>query len=98
MQDRNAPSQIVTPSGMLTSRISVHRMNAPGAYEDIPVKLVEGKSVQADRDPVTGYYEVDGVLYDLLLDILQVAEARPLLARMSAKAPPHCSSAWVKEV
>ncbi len=36
-----------------------------GAYEDIPVKLVEGKSVQADRDPVTGYYEVDGVLYDL---------------------------------
>lgn len=38
---------------------------ASGVYEDIPVKLVEGKSVQADRDPVTGYYEVDGVLYDL---------------------------------
>lgn len=36
-----------------------------GAGPAIPVKLVEGKSVQADRDPATGYYEVDGVLYDL---------------------------------
>lgn len=36
-----------------------------GVYQNTPVNLVEGKSVQADRDPSTGYYEVEGVLYDL---------------------------------